>query len=689
MQVERESVRLRQRVDVDVVVREEVRALERAHRRHISRVDAPPAATPRSSLGRGVLECGRRVELSGPDASSVSCERTLDALEIVHMSDVGLKEDSVALRSALEFLRRHELLESERVLVKELSGRIGDVDLESVAGEATTSSNERNGGVKSCAIASYDEYEEEEDDDEEEDEASESWKPSLLRRLQSVSISGKAMSVALSDDNDSVGGASVRSVSTILPYEIPQDTESHEEVLAHWREKAEEACEYDGAHDEGFNRYSVPRHEVDDYLVDSFALTAEPDGVFHDGNVQFSPDIKANEERMVVAEKATRVLDRGESFSFGDVPSGDAKNGVETPMPPGWVDSSRDAARNAAQVFHLKVYHKADKTGFEQSKDFKIGQGDVIVNRYRVVEGIDRAAFSKTVRAQDLQTNTPVCLKILKNNKDCVDQGLDEIKLLRLLNDQDPDDAHGIVRMSDFFYYKEHLFIVLELLRANLFEFQKYEMETAQMPYFSLARVQCIAKQVLNSLVFIHSKNLIHCDLKPENVLMKSYADCKVKIIDFGSSCFTTDVLSSYAQSRAYRAPEVIIGARYSQKVDVWSLGCILAELVSRQILFRSNSVPALLARMVSIRGPFDKKFLARGTQSHEYFTKEGFVYESEEMSGSITILRSKRTCLRARIECDDAEFIDFLETLLKVDPDARPTAAEALEHPWLSKQLS
>ena len=621
----------------------------------------------------------------------MSRECTLAALETVNMSDVELGEDSVALRSTLEFLRRHELLESERILVKELSTRIGDVDLESVAGGAKTSSNERNGGVESCSVASYDEDKEgdEEEEEEEEEEDSESWKPSLLRRLQSVSITGKAMSVALSDDNDSVGGASVRSVSTILPYEIPEDAESHEEVLADWREKAEEACEYDGAHDEGFDRFSVPRHEVDNYLVDSFALTDEPDGVCNDGNVQFSPDIKANEARTVVAEKATRVLDRGESFSFGDFPAGDRENGLETPMPPGWVDSSRDAARNATQAFHLKVYHKADKTGFEQSKDFMIGQGDVIVNRYRVVEGIGRAAFSKTVRAQDLQTNTPVCLKILNNNKDCVDQGLDEIKLLRLLNDQDPDDTQGIVRMIDFFYYKEHLFIVLELLRANLFEFQKYEMETAQTPYFSLARVQCIAKQVLNSLAFIHGKNLIHCDLKPENVLIQSYADCKVKMIDFGSSCFTSDVLSSYCQSRAYRAPEVIIGAKYSQKVDVWSLGCILAELVSRQILFRSNSVPALLARMVSIRGPFDKKFLARGMQSREYFTKEGFVYESEEMSGSITILRSKRTCLRARIECDDAEFIDFIEMLLSVDPDARPSAAEALEHRWLSKQLT
>jgi hypothetical protein len=64
-----------------------------------------------------------------------------------------------------------------------------------------------------------------------------------------------------------------------------------------------------------------------------------------------------------------------------------------------------------------------------------------------------------------------------------------------------------------------------------------------------------------------------------------------VKVIDFGSSCFTSDQLSSYVQSRSYRAPEVILGAPYGQKVDVWSLGCILAELLSGYVLFQ---VPAL-----------------------------------------------------------------------------------------------
>ena len=68
---------------------------------------------------------------------------------------------------------------------------------------------------------------------------------------------------------------------------------------------------------------------------------------------------------------------------------------------------------------------------------------------------------------------------------------------------------------------------------------------------------------------------------------MLDHCRCEVKVIDFGSSCYITDQLSSYVQSRSYRAPEVILGLPYGQKVDVWSLGCILAELLSGYVLFQ------------------------------------------------------------------------------------------------------
>lgn len=105
-------------------------------------------------------------------------------------------------------------------------------------------------------------------------------------------------------------------------------------------------------------------------------------------------------------------------------------------------------------------------------------------------------------------------------------------------------------------------------------------------------------------LDYIHSLRLIHCDLKPENILMKSYSKCQVKIIDFGSSCFIHDHLSSYVQSRSYRAPEVIIGCKYDYKIDMWSLGCILAELWTGNVLFQNDTVQGLLARVIGIIGP-------------------------------------------------------------------------------------
>ena len=123
-----------------------------------------------------------------------------------------------------------------------------------------------------------------------------------------------------------------------------------------------------------------------------------------------------------------------------------------------------------------------------------------------------------------------VCIKIIKNNKDFFDQSLDEIKLLRCLKSHDPDDSHNVLHLYDYFYHKEHLFIVCELLRDNLFELYKYVGRSSWAPYFTLPRIRLIAHQCLAALAFTHARQLIHCDLKPENVLIKSLSRCLVKV---------------------------------------------------------------------------------------------------------------------------------------------------------------
>ena len=240
--------------------------------------------------------------------------------------------------------------------------------------------DERDGGAqrttKGVGARLADDADESEDESEDEGEGSASWQPSLLRRLQSVSVNGGAMAAMVpKEEAEEKARAHVRSVSAILPYDLLENASSYEEVLEDWRRKAETACEYVDEEDEGFERYYVPRHEVRRHLVDAFVVDdcggEGAGGECVDGHVQFSPDMTANAEQTTSAEKKTRVLDRGESFTFGDVPAVDADDGLETPIPQGWVDSERDAASNALEAFHLKVFHQAQKNWLPRLERFR------------------------------------------------------------------------------------------------------------------------------------------------------------------------------------------------------------------------------------------------------------------------------------------------------------------------------
>lgn len=337
------------------------------------------------------------------------------------------------------------------------------------------------------------------------------------------------------------------------------------------------------------------------------------------------------------------------------------------------------------EIFDLRVIHRRNRTGFEEEKDFPVVINSVIAGRYHVREFLGSAAFSKAIQAHDLLTGIDVCMKIIKNNKDFFDQSLDEIKLLKFVNKHDPADNYHILRLYDYFYHREHLFIVCELLRANLYEFHKFNRESGGEVYFTMPRLQSITRQCLEALEYLHRLGIIHCDLKPENILVKSYSQCEIKIIDLGSSCFQTDHLCPYVQSRSYRAPEVILGLPYNEKIDIWSLGCILAEMCSGHVLFQNDSLATLLARVVGILGPIDPEVLAKGRETHKYFTKNYMLYERNQETDQLEYLLPKKACLRHRLPMGDQGFIEFVEYLLQNNPAKRPSATEALTHPWLS----
>ena len=331
--------------------------------------------------------------------------------------------------------------------------------------------------------------------------------------------------------------------------------------------------------------------------------------------------------------------------------------------------------------FELKVIMNREKIGYEPEKELKFKKDELIAGRYQYQRELGDAAFSTAVQCMDIKEKRLVCIKIIKNNKDYFDQSIDEIKLLRYINANGDPDKKYFLRIYDYFYYKEHLMIVSELLKDNLYDFYKYLTDNNNTEYFSVERIQKLTKQILICLEFIHDLKIIHCDLKPENILMKSITDATCKVIDFGSSCFVHDHLSAYIQSRSYRAPEVILGCRYDYKIDMWSLGCILAEIYTGNVLFQNDSIQSMLARIIGICGPIPNWMYEKGKLVNDFFTKEKLLYmepnavdnnesmnqtSPQERGKKVHILVPKKSSLRKRIRTNNEQFFNFLSGLLK-----------------------
>lgn len=174
-------------------------------------------------------------------------------------------------------------------------------------------------------------------------------------------------------------------------------------------------------------------------------------------------------------------------------------------------------------------------------------------------------------------------------------------------------------------------------------------------------------------------------------------------MIDFGSSCYESQRVYTYIQSRFYRAPEVILGARYGRAIDMWSFGCILAELLSGHALFAGENEGDQLACIIEVLGMPPKSLLANAKRTKVFFNPEGYPRYCTIKTmpdGSVVLVgnRSRRGKLRGLPcskslsklldGCTDTLFLNFIRGCLEWDPKNRLTPAEALKHPWLRRRL-
>ncbi|EGV98503.1 Dual specificity tyrosine-phosphorylation-regulated kinase 4, partial [Cricetulus griseus] len=207
---------------------------------------------------------------------------------------------------------------------------------------------------------------------------------------------------------------------------------------------------------------------------------------------------------------------------------------------------------------------------------------DHIAYRYELLEMIGKGSFGQVAKCLDHKNNELVALKIIRNKKRFHHQALVELKILEALRKKDKDNSHNVVHMKDYFYFRNHLCITFELLGINLYEL----MKSNSFQGFSLSLVRRFTFSVLKCLQMLYVEKIIHCDLKPENIVLYQRGQVTVKVIDFGSSCYEHQKVYTYIQSRFYRSPEVILGHPYNMAIDMWSLGCIMAELYTGYPLF-------------------------------------------------------------------------------------------------------
>ncbi|KAG6551595.1 hypothetical protein Mapa_006672 [Marchantia paleacea] len=344
--------------------------------------------------------------------------------------------------------------------------------------------------------------------------------------------------------------------------------------------------------------------------------------------------------------------------------------------------------------------------------------------RYIVKDMLGQGTFGQVCKCWTDDSNNYVAVKVIKNQPAYFHQAQVEIGICHMLNHQyDPRDTHNIVRILDHFVYEGHLCLVFELLQANLFELLKLN----QFRGLSMTLVRSFTRQMLEALMVLRDACVIHCDLKPENILLQSLEAAEIKLIDFGSACTENRTVYSYIQSRYYRSPEVLLGHQYTTAIDIWSLGCVAAELFLGLPLFPGASEYDLLQRMIETLGSQPPDHVLRNAKHSSKFFKhtsatpvsglgssEGhssvyqFLNEAEfEAREQRKPAFGKRYFghrklddiivnypLRRRMtpEETDAEtqirvaFIDFLMGLVNFDPVSRWTPRQALQHPFLTE---
>lgn len=391
--------------------------------------------------------------------------------------------------------------------------------------------------------------------------------------------------------------------------------------------------------------------------------------------------------RIETIEEAEEEEDVDDMFAIGmtDGKKKQAKKVVKPAVAPALITTTLDYASDPEGYYQIILGEQLDG------------------GRYQVFSSLGKGMFANVVRARVLQDagegGREVAIKIIRSQESMYRAGLKEVQILNKLRQADPDDKKHIVRLERTFEHRGHLCLVFEPMSMNLRDVVKKFGKDVGL---NIRAVRAYAHQLFLALGLLKKTNVMHADIKPDNILVNDQKTV-LKLCDLGSASDASEnEITPYLVSRFYRAPEIILGAPYDTTLDMWSVGCTLYELYTGKILFPGRSNNQMLLLMMELKGRFNSKMIKKAKFGELYFDEMGGFesIETDRVTGANVTrkvhIQGPVRDLRARLMPpssvklkDDetkllASFIDLLEKCLTLDPARRTTPKEALVHPFI-----
>ncbi|GAV52029.1 hypothetical protein ZYGR_0AG00200 [Zygosaccharomyces rouxii] len=392
--------------------------------------------------------------------------------------------------------------------------------------------------------------------------------------------------------------------------------------------------------------------------------------------------------------------------------SGASLNGVNNPH-------KRTLHRLSAPKLAARLVGKKPKTkkreNFKTDKDghYIYRQEDVFGGGRFVVKGLlGQGTFGKVLKCTDsgdfIMSNNPfklntnlVAVKVIRAIDRYREAAKTELRVLQAIRENDIPGQYQCLMLQECFEYRNHVCIVTDLLGRSVYDF----MCSNGVARFPGSHVQAMAKQLIRSVCFLHDLGIIHTDLKPENVVLcdegyvekdlppsvirslsarrrdasggkrKILTNPEIKVIDFGSAVFHKEYHPPVISTRHYRAPEIVLGLGWSFPCDVWSIACVLVELVTGESLYPTHENLEHMAMMQRVNGePFPPKIVGKMfyKASHnlgnapadlnatvvKHFDKKTFALQWPEKNKRGDYLTKDRSIRRVMDNCDRLDFL-------------------------------